>query len=483
MDQITVKGRRFVDALGRERIFHGINFPMGKTDPPTLEEGFFVKSRALGFNILRLGPCWSKIEPEFPGEYDEAYLKIMDGIFDMAERHGMYVFLDMHQDLWSDFGAGVGDGAPVWATRDGGYGYTKPKAIWAEGYFWGKGIFHAFDHFWANGLVYGKGLQEHYADLWAMLARRYGDHPAFFGFDFLNEPHPGSPGGKFFKLVVAGLVKELALLPCASYRQFAKDLEAKGIGPALDILTPELMRKVVGSAEHLSRKFDLEVYTPFIEKMTKAVRAVTPKGIIIMEHGYYSNAAIPFHGDAPAGETQCCYSPHGYDFFVDGPLYDHASDARVGCIFGEARRAQLRMNVPVLAGEWGATGTLDDKEKDYPWFRHIEFILGLFDSWGWSNTYWAYWHGLYEYDNFTAVLGRPYPVAIHGTFANFKVDPKAKTCTLWYTPAPDWESHPTEFFLPDGYENVDAGPGAKISMQGNLLQVITDTPKIVVKYK
>jgi len=482
MDQIKVQGKRFIDPQGRERIFHGVNFPMGKTDPPTLEEPFFARCKELGFHMLRLGPCWSKLEPDAPGQYDEEYLKIIDGIFDMAAKYGIYVFLDMHQDLWSDFGAGVGDGAPVWATLDDGYGYTKPKAIWAEGYFWGKGIFRAFDHFWDNDPVQGKGLQEHYAALWAMLARRYGDHPAFFGFDFLNEPHPGTLGGKIFRTLVANVAREMASLPCAHYTKFLRDLKERGIGPALDILSPDVMKKVVRRAEGLMRRFDTEKYQPFIARMTKAVREVTQNGVVMMEHNYFSNIGIPFSADFPEGEAQGCYSPHGYDFFVDSPLYNHASSARAGFMFEENHRAQKRMNVPVLVGEWGSHGTLSDKECDYEWFRHIEFLLDFFDSRGWSNTYWAYWHGLYDYGNFMSVLSRPYPVAINGTFGNFKVHPSAKICTLWYTPSPAPTAQPTEIFLPNGYESVDAGPGAKVTMQGKILQIITKSPKIVVRY-
>jgi len=483
MDPITVQGRRFVDPQGRERVFHGINFPMGKTDPPTLDEPFFAKSQALGFNMLRLGPCWSKLEPEYPGHYDEDVLKIMDDIFGMAAKYGIYVFLDMHQDLWSDFGVGVGDGAPVWATRDDGYGYTKPKKIWAEGYFWGKGVHRAFDHFWNNDPVYGRGLQEHYADLWRMLARRYADHPAFFGFDFMNEPHPGTPGGKIFRALVANVAREMARLPAAHYARFLKDLREKGIGPALDILTPEVMHKVTRKVEGLMRKFDKERYEPFIARMTAAVREITPKGVIMMEQCYFSNTGIPFGADFPPGETQPCFSPHAYDFFVDSPLYDFSNNARVGFIFGEGLRAQKRLHVPVLAGEWGSTGSMPDKKGDFEWFRHIEYIMDLFDSWGWSNTYWAYWHGLYDYGNFMAVLGRPYPVAINGTLEKFKVRPSAKICTLWYTPSPAPLAQPTEIFLPNGFESVDAGEGAKVSMEGNLLRVYTGAPKIVVRYK
>lgn len=195
MVPIKVQGNRFIDPQGRERIFHGVNFPMGKLNPPVLEEAFFIKSKALGFNVLRLGPCWSKLEPQ-PGQYDEAVLAIIDNAFDLAAKYDMYVFLDMHQDLYSDFGEDVGNGAPPWACLADGYKYKKPFYTWGEGYFWDKAVQRSFDHFWNNDEVCGKGLQDHFADLWRMLAKRYGDHPALFGFDVFNEPAPGTPGKK-----------------------------------------------------------------------------------------------------------------------------------------------------------------------------------------------------------------------------------------------------------------------------------------------
>ena len=474
MDKITVRGRRFVDPQGRERVFHGLNFPMGKTDPPTLEEPFFVKCKALGFNILRLGPCWSKLEPQ-PGEYDEAYLKIIDHIFDLSEKYGIYVFLDMHQDLWSDFGVQVGDGAPAWATRDDGYGCTKPRFIWGEGYLWGKGIHRAFEHFWNNDPVYGKGLQEHYAGLWRMLARRYGEHPAFFGFDFLNEPHPGLPGWRIFRALAAKLAHTLAFSPGVKRGQFFKDA-LRDKSKVLDILDAGVLRKVTGAATEIVRKFDLERYQPFIGRMTKAVREVTPNGIIFMEHSYFSNIGVPFSAAPPPGE-QACYSPHAYDFTVDSPLYNYASSERTGFMFAESHKAQRRMNAPVLVGEWGSAGSRDSTG----WYPHMEFLMDFFDARGWSHTYWAYWHGLFGWDSLMAVLSRPYPMAVGGTLEKFQVCPGTKTLTIWHTPAPG--ALATEIYLPGGCESVDAGAGAKVSMQGNILRVAAASPKIMVRYR
>jgi hypothetical protein len=152
-------------------------------------------------------------------------------------------------------------------------------------------------------------------------------------------------------------------------------------------------------------------------------------------------------------------------------------------MFEEDHRAQQRLNIPVLVGEWGSAGTLKDKERDYDWFRHMEFLMDFFDSRGWSNTYWAYWEGLFNYDNFMAVLSRPYPVAVNGTLEKFQARPGAKACTLWYTPSPAPLEAPTEIFLPGSLESVDAGEGAKIAMEGRILRVITKSPKIVVRYR
>lgn len=56
------------------------------------------------------------MEPQ-PGVYDDAYLGRVKEVVEQAEKYGIYVFLDMHQDLYS---VKFIDGAPVWATLDEG---------------------------------------------------------------------------------------------------------------------------------------------------------------------------------------------------------------------------------------------------------------------------------------------------------------------------------------------------------------------------
>ena len=45
--------------------------------------------------------------------YDEAYLQGVDQRIEWAQKNNIYVFLDMHQDLYSVL---FSDGAPEWAT-------------------------------------------------------------------------------------------------------------------------------------------------------------------------------------------------------------------------------------------------------------------------------------------------------------------------------------------------------------------------------
>jgi len=478
MDQIKVQGRRFVDPLGRERIFHGLNLKDDTGEKiDWLDEEFFRRAAALGQRLLRLGLHWEYLEPN-PGQYNEEILAKVDRIFDLGAKYGIYIFIDMHQDIWSSFEDGGGHGAPKWACLADGYKARAPKRVWAEGYFIDKARHRCFDHFWRNTPVRGKGLQDHYASLWQLFARRYGDHPALFGFNLFNEPFPGTPGGEIFRRLVAKFVRLCLCSPSIRRVQFLKKaLNQEKHGYFMDILDANVMAKVAGTPAvlELLYQFEREHYGPFIAKITAAIREITPNGIIIFDQCYYSNFGIPSQVPLPPGESQICFDPHGYDFTVDTPAYKFASQARVGFMFGEMRKAQLGFGLPAIAGEWGGGS------EDEGFLSHIEFLMDLFDSYKWSNCYFTYGQSLFN-NAITQVLSRPYPVAVNGTLENFKVSPSAKSCTLWYTPSPAPLSQPTELYLPGELESVDAGEGAKFTMEGNILRVFTKSPKIVVRY-
>ncbi len=55
----------------------------------------------LGFNAVRFILNWEGIEPHAKGEYDTEYLDFIDGMVEAAGRQGIYVLMDMHQDMFS----------------------------------------------------------------------------------------------------------------------------------------------------------------------------------------------------------------------------------------------------------------------------------------------------------------------------------------------------------------------------------------------
>ena len=94
INRISTRGLDFTDEKGRIRIFNGMNIDdklIGDTFRYNLDEEFFKKYTANGFNLIRLAVQWANIEPE-KGRYSESYLASIDEIFrlDRYEQNGAY---------------------------------------------------------------------------------------------------------------------------------------------------------------------------------------------------------------------------------------------------------------------------------------------------------------------------------------------------------------------------------------------------------
>lgn len=133
-----IDGPRFVDARGRHAVLRGVNLGGDSKVPPShagpvpprdfadhrevsfvgrpfpLEEAdaHLARIRGWGFNVLRLLTCWEAVEHAGRGRYDEAYLDYLAAVCAKAGEHGLGVFIDFHQDVWSRMSGG--DGAPGW---------------------------------------------------------------------------------------------------------------------------------------------------------------------------------------------------------------------------------------------------------------------------------------------------------------------------------------------------------------------------------
>lgn len=432
MERILTRELTFVDESGRERIFNGMNIDdkrIGDTFLYPLDRAFFEKYTANGFNLIRLAITWANLEPQ-PEQYSESYLSSLDEIFRLAEEFDVYILLDMHQDLYSGFdGVGGGDGAPLWACLTDGKQAKPYKFVWAEAYFFGAWVHNCFDHFWRNDQVLGKGLQDRYADLWRMLARRYGSSPALFGFDFLNEPAPGSLIKKTILQLLPRAVRAGLLSKQLKRRVLLAALLRGDMQTVLDNLPGAFMEEVTAKVIPAQAAFDKECYWPFLCKMAAAVREATPNGILMIEQPYLCNGGVrlsvpPIEVNGRREPLQC-YGPHAYDFTVDTPLYQYANADRVKAFFNEMRRSQLRLNVPTIVGEWGGCSN----NKDTSWFPHANELLDYFDSNCWGQLYWDY-HGDDMDAPLMKMLSRTFPVAVAGRLISFGRSADKTTFTL-----------------------------------------------------
>ena len=460
MNTISVNKMSLVDELGRERIFNGINMvhkggkdgAVHKDYKPDWTEETFASFKKLGINIVRLGLIWDAIEPEC-GKYDDDYLDMMISYAEMCEKYGIYYYLDMHQDLYSAYYA---DGAPGWATITDSYKYKEPKFIWAEGYFFSKAVHRACDNFWNNTPVNGRGLQDRYCDMWKHVVEKFKDRPGLIGFDVMNEPYPGTDGGKAFRQIVKGGIGTIFFSGKVKRIKAIRNI-IKGedkFTSALAVLDDRnVMKSVTKPAESIIRQFDVKKYYPFFQKCAAAIREVTDKGIIIMENCYYSNLGIPCTTPRlvyknGGREENLMFAPHAYDLTVDTPMTNTASNARVDGIFDQHRHTQLRLGVPVIVGEWG--GMVDGSEE-YP---HLEHLLEKFDANKWSQTYWAYYPGLMD-TKIMKIIARPYPQAVSGEIKSYGFDRKNKIFTLKYTHS-GLNKGKTEIYLPEDPAKIEA---------------------------
>eukprot|EP00050_Salpingoeca_kvevrii_P012279 m.21381 g.21381 ORF g.21381 m.21381 type:complete len:500 (+) comp3920_c0_seq1:16-1515(+) len=123
--QYSVHDSRIFDAEGRECLFHGVNVVYKSAPYVPLTDHFdpirsFAEEDAqllngLGLNVIRLGSQWPGVEPE-RGQYNATYVAELRKIVDLCARYNITVFLDAHQDCFSE--RFCGEGVPLWVAKE-----------------------------------------------------------------------------------------------------------------------------------------------------------------------------------------------------------------------------------------------------------------------------------------------------------------------------------------------------------------------------
>jgi endoglycosylceramidase len=196
LSRLGHEGRWITDSKGRVVILHGTNMVYKRAPYSSDAIGFGSDDASFlaanGFNYVRLGLIWRAIEPA-PGVYDDGYLNRIARTVRVLRRHGVYVLLDFHQDLYNE--RYEGEGAPDWAIvgQAAGEG-SGTQAGFPANYLVNEPLNHAFDAFWANTEVpgSGRGVQDFYAAAWRHVASRFRGTRGLVGYNLFNEPWGGS---------------------------------------------------------------------------------------------------------------------------------------------------------------------------------------------------------------------------------------------------------------------------------------------------
>jgi hypothetical protein len=399
---IQIHGPHFKDEHGRTLLLRGVNLggsskvPAHPNGATHLAEGFFDhrtvsfvdrpfplaeadehfgRLRAWGLTFLRLLVPWEAVEHAGPGRYDRDYLDYLYALVRKAGEHGLALFVDPHQDVWSRFTGG--DGAPGWTLEAVGldmtgfaatgaalvhqtHGAPFPRMIWptngtklaAATMFT---LFFGGNDFAPQARIDGEPAQEflqrHYLEAVRQVAERLRGLSNVVGYDTLNEPLPGYIGWADLGRLPARLLKHgptpTPLQGMALGAGHAQQVSVFGPGPfslgrpGQRLLNVEGARAWLPGVDCIWRRhgvwdvgadgrprllrpsyfaardgrpvdFTQDYYYPFARRFAQAVRSVDPGAAIFVQTEVMHP---PPRWDA-ADAAGLVYAPHWYDVFV-----------------------------------------------------------------------------------------------------------------------------------------------------------------------
>lgn len=464
-EYVSIKGQNFIDPYGRDLTLHGIN--VVNKNPDTKYLGHvgpedFTKFKTWGFNVVRLGIIWDGLEPE-PGVYNEEYLKGIDEMIHWAADNNIFVFLDMHQDLYS---VEFSDGAPSWATITEDQPHHT-GSVWSDSYLISPAVQTAFDNFWKNTPAPdGVGIQDHYINLWKHIAERYANNKTIIGFDIMNEPFMGSGANNVMPLLLRAyamiMVEQTGQNP-PSEEELMYMWSEERLKVLETLSEKEVYRKMIDGIYEVNAEFERGPLTSFFQKSRDAIREVNQNHIIFTEHSYFTNMGVTgalgeivdAHGNK---DPLVAYAAHGYDLVVDTEALALGSNDRVELIFERIAETGKRLNIPVLIGEWGA---LHGQSPEL--IPVADFLMSEFNRHGFGDTFWAYGK-FFENISFLEALTKPFPVSTSGNLESYNYDfEKGEFQCNWVENAEI--SAPTIIYIPDlenlNKERISVSPEAE----------------------
>lgn len=452
---LSVSGDRFADQNGRTVILNGLNHVNKNPEDKYLnanDEELFKQFKAWGFNCIRYGIHWDGLEPE-PGKINEEYLQEIDKRVKWAEENGLWLVLDMHQDL---YGRKFDNGAPDWAVLDENLPHTTGE-VWSAAYLRSAAVQKSFDNFWKNKpAADGVGVQDHYIQLWKTIARRYAGCPSVAGYDVMNEPFVGTTGTSVFPDLVAGCTEAITEIMTRETGKAPSAAELKAMWgdsqQRLKILTMvndrDLFAKMVDKADESINVFDKGALSDFYQRIHDSIRTVDQRHIFFLEHSFFANLGVhsrfrvPLNADGKP-DPLCAYAPHGYDLVTDTENSAKQGSGRLELIFSRLFEGGQSRNIPVWIGEWGAFYLGSNKYVD-----PARQIIGFIEDHKAGQAYWSYWDKIETQDYFMGAIVRLYPMLTNGQLVRYKnkFEEKSFECNWKELPG---NKAPSRFFVPD----------------------------------
>ncbi|KAF4268992.1 hypothetical protein KXX13_008797 [Aspergillus fumigatus] len=451
ISQVNQDTHQIVDEFGRTRFFHGTNVVM--KEPPwyrpfewapgvsSFGEQDVQNLHALGLNIVRLGHSWAGAEP-VRGQYNQTLLDIMKKQTKLAEEYGLYVLVDVHQDVLArqfcghgvpdvsrmrgPVGTAATDMAVQWFVKEDwvpgwkmypfplkltpfpvdNKGFPSPQSLcgtvdWSLSYT-SAAVCNAFGRLYNNY----DGLGDAFAAYWKKLASEYVETTNVVGYNLLNEPWVGD-----------------------------------------SMADPTLL--VPGVADH-------KVLEGLWNRAAKQIRTVDNDTLI-----WFEGATIDIlsgFNNVPLGDGST--SVHSFHYYSPPQL------SSISTTLNNRRKDNERLRT---------AGVLTELTF---WMGDDQQMQGLADAMSATDANMVSWIG-WAYENlYNGTSGQPYPelakhysraypAAVAGTPNSFSFDENSGTFKLQFTSDPNIKA-PTEIILPPS--TFPNGYKVQVSPAGSLLQ-------------
>lgn len=440
----------FVDDLGRQVYFHGVNAVMKVFPWVPQTEGFDKDNslssidaknlRSWGFNIVRLGVMWPGVEPQ-EGQYNQTYLGEIEKIVTLLADEGIYTILDFHQDLWhrkfcgegvpdyvyeackgsSDFPAPVARGQAYPIDENGNPDLKACLSQFFAKYYLADEVGVGFQCLYENQ----NNLWENFGNFWQTIAGHFKDFPSVLGYELINEPWMGD------------------------------------VYKHPDQLLPGVTEK--------------KLLQPMYQYLNTKIRSVDDKKIVFFEGltiDYWSSGFTAAPGGAEYNDRQAI-SYHIYCVNNATRTVEVACDLANDEFFHFRQKDAKRLNVGMIMTEFGAAQDIK------PDLYALNKMMKMTEKHLQSYVYWQFKYyqdlttctpegeGLYNPDGTIVmdkmlILSRTYPQSVSGAVKSHSFDEITKLFNLEYTlspstttstpPPPTVISYSKEIHYPNGIQ-------------------------------